>query len=150
VEFSLTKKVFKDQLDPSDDKSYLQEVVNTSTFGFPVNQNGYYKIFDLDKSIFTVGRDVTGEAFLSINTQDHFYRSDSVVPNTRDENSFITIDKVIENEGDEKSTYPYFAEGTFKVNLFEDFYGSTSEMIEGKFRWPIADIKDSELLDVCN
>ena len=150
VEFFLTKKVFKDELDPANETSYVDKVVRASTFGFPVHENGFYKVYDLENSVFTVGRDISAEAFLYIQTKDQYYRSSSVFPVQRIDDSFVTIDNVVVNDGEDKTLYPYIVEGTFKVNLFVGLYGTTSELVEGNFRWPVANIQDSELLDLCD
>ncbi|WKZ59923.1 MAG: hypothetical protein QY309_00255 [Cyclobacteriaceae bacterium] len=151
VDFWIRKKVFKDELDPSNSLSYLGRVMNasTSSIGFPINQNGYYEEYDLENSVFLVNRNLSAEAYLFISTEDEFYRSDSVVPNERDPRSFIRIERVIENTGMDSYDYPYIIEGKFAINLFEGMYGTTSQLVRGNFRWPIGRVEDSELLSLC-
>lgn len=150
VSFRLTKKVFKDELDPENDLSYLNKVINASSIGFPINQNGYYEVYDLENDVFEVSRTSSAEAYLYITTKDKLYRSSSVVPNERDPSSFIRIEKVIENTGEDSDEYPYIIEGTFAVNMFEGHYGTSSQIVEGSFRWPMGRIENSRLLSVCN
>jgi hypothetical protein len=149
VKFQVTKKVFKDELDPRNELSYLNQVVTADSIGFPINTNGYFEVYDLENSVFRVNRNVSAEAYLEIITEDTFYRSSSVVPNERDPNSFIGIDRVIENTGNDSYEYPYLLEGTFKVNLFEGMYGTTSQIVEGDFRWPVGRVENSQILIIC-
>ncbi|MBX2967890.1 MAG: hypothetical protein KF803_00840 [Cyclobacteriaceae bacterium] len=151
VTFWINKKVFKDELNSSNNLSYLGRALNTSTtsIGFPIIQNGYYEVYDLENSVFLVNRNLSAEAQLYITTKDGFYRSTSVVPNERDPGSFIVVERVIENKEADSYSYPYIIEGKFVVNVFEGMYGTTSQIVEGNFRWPIGRIEDSELLSVC-
>lgn len=151
VTFWINKKVFKDELSSSNNLSYLDRMLNTSTtsIGFPIIQNGFYEVYDLENSVFLVNRNLSAEAQLYITTKEGFYRSTSVVPNERDLGSFIVVERVIENKEADSYGYPYIIEGKFVVNLFEGMYGTTSQIVEGNFRWPIGRIEDSELLSVC-
>jgi hypothetical protein len=139
LEFTLGKKTSKDELNLKDALSYTEKVVTAERFAFPVNQNG----FEVSR------RNTSAEAYLSLSTADGLYRSTSVVPNTRDESSFISIDKVVENKGVTAAEYPYLVEGRFMVNLFKGMYGTTSEKVEGKFRWPVSSVPTSELVALC-
>jgi hypothetical protein len=149
INFRIAKKVFKDELDPANSLSYLTRVVHSPGIGFPIPTSGFYKTYDLENNVFEVDRNVSAEAYLSINTKDHLYRSNSIVPNERDPNSFIRIEKVIENSGQDSYDYPYIIEGVFKVNLFEGMYGTTSQMVEGNFRWPVGRVEDLQVLSIC-
>jgi hypothetical protein len=151
VTFWINKKVFKDELSSSNNLSYLGRALNTSTtsIGFPIIEIGYYEVYDLENSVFLVNRNLSAEAQLYITTKDGFYRSTSVVPNERDLGSFIVVERVIENKEADSYNYPYIIEGKFVVNLFEGMYGTTSQIVEGNFRWPIGRIEDSQLLSVC-
>jgi hypothetical protein len=147
--FKLSKKVFTDDLNLQDELSYVRKVVTAKTFGFPINTNGFYEVYDLENDVFEVSKNVSAEADLSLVTADGFYRSTSVVPNTRDGSSFLVIDKVVENKGTMPDTYPYIVEGRFMVDLFKGLYGTTSERVEGKFRWPVGLVQTSELVELC-
>lgn len=149
LSFGLGKKVFKDELNLHNELSYTEKVVTAKTFGFPINTSGFYEVYDPGAGHVEVSRNASAEAYLWLNTADGVYRSTSVVPNTRDDSSFLSIDQVIENKGDMAATYPYIVEGTFMVNLFKGHYGTTSERVEGKFRWPVSLVRTSELVGLC-
>lgn len=150
-DFAVSKKVYKDELDTKDESSYIKKVLNADQFGFPINPAGYFTTYDLENDIFIVDRDVSAEAYFYITTKDdEVYRSSSIVPNERSEDSFFTIDAVTETKDTTFSEYQYIIEGRFKVNMFKGFYGTDSEIMEGNFRCPISSIKNAELLNLCD
>lgn len=149
LSFGIGKKVFKDELNFHNELSYTEKVVTAKTFAFPINPNGFYEVYNPDAGQVEVSRDASAEAYLWLNTTDGIYRSTSVVPNSRDEFSFLSVDKVVENKGAMAATHPYIVEGRFMVNLFKGHYGTTSERAEGKFRWPVSLIRTSELVELC-
>ncbi len=127
----------------------MHHVLNSEKYGFPLNQNGFYSTNDFENEIHTVDRDVSAEAYLWIVTKDgEILRSTSILPNERDEKSYLIINKVIEGSTSDK--FKYIVEGNFSVNLFIGQYGTESEMVEGTFRLPIVEVKNSELLELCN
>lgn len=152
VDFVITKKVFKDELNLSDETSYMQHVLNAKDFGFPTNQRGYFLVFDSENEIFAVSREVSAEGYISIVTNgDEVFNSTSVVPIEREsEQAYLIIDKVIENKKDTKSDYKYIIEGRFKVNLYKTYSSATNKVMEGSFRWPIREVLNSELLILCD
>lgn len=150
VSFSLTKKVFKDELNLSDESSYMTHVLNAENYGFPTILNGYYSVFDLENENFVVSRDVSAEGYLSIVTKEEkVYHSTSVVPHKRDKSSYLIIDKVIENKEVNNNSYGYVVEGRLKVDLVDRDSGIDTKILEGSFRWPIKEIHNSDLLLLC-
>ncbi|MEQ9440003.1 MAG: hypothetical protein RIG62_13190 [Cyclobacteriaceae bacterium] len=150
-DFAVSKKVYRDELDTKDESSYIKKVLNADQFGFPINPGGYFTTYDLENDIFIVDRDVRAEAYFFITTKDdEVYRSTSIVPNERSEESFFSIDAVTETKDTTFSEYQYIVEGRFKVNMFKGFYSTDAEMMEGNFRCPISSIKNAELLNLCN
>ena len=149
--FYLSKKVFFEKLNSSDESSYMKNIIYSDHFGFPTIQSGFYYVYDLENNLFEVPKDVSAEGYLRIFTNDRErYTSSTIVPNQRDERSFLYIDKVIDNKEDTTNAYPYIVEGRFKVDLFKGDYSTESEIVEGNFRWPIAEVKTSELLELCD
>nr|WKN37535.1 hypothetical protein K4G66_02275 [Tunicatimonas sp. TK19036] len=149
-DFAVSKKVYTDELDTKDESSYIKKVLNADQFGFPINPGGFFTTYDLENDIYIVDRDVKAEAYFYLTTvDDEVYRSTSVVPNERSEESFFTIDAITETKDTTFSEYQYIIEGRFKVNMFKGFYGTDSEIMEGNFRCPISSIKNAELLNLC-
>ena len=149
IRLDISKKVFEDELDLEDEFSCMKEMLSAEQFGFPINTSGYYKVYDLENSEFIVEKGVSAEAFLSISTQDEFYRSSSVVPNERDDKSFFKLDSFVAVEDSTVRDYQYIIEGSFSVNLFRGHYGTESETVAGTFRWPVKAVKNSKLLSLC-
>lgn len=148
LNFQIKKKVFVTDLNLADSSDYTKQVLNADQYGFPVNQNGFFSVYDLDNEIFEVPQNVSAEAYLWIVTHNEgLYRSTSVVHNERDPDSNLIINKVIKVD---HALYQYIIEGSFRVNLFEGMYGTTSKIAEGSFRWPVVEIPFSELTDLCN
>lgn len=151
VDFAITQKVFRDELDTSDELSYLKQMLHADQYGFPINQSGYFTVYDLENVVFTVDREVQGEAYFYFTTLNgEVYRSTSIVPNERSEGSYFFLDRVITTADTSITDYQYIIEGRFGVNLFRGSYGTESEMVEGTFRWPVGTIKNTEMLYLCN
>lgn len=150
VRFSISKKIYRDELNQTNELDYLDQVVNDDNFGFPSLNEGYFAVFDFDKPEFVVNRDVRAEAYLSVTTQDERIYTSSIigVPKDRSEDTFFAIDAV-EKQDTTISKYPYIIEGRFSVDLFEGYYGPTFQRSEGSFRLPIFKITNSELLAHC-
>jgi hypothetical protein len=149
IELFFSKKIYKDQINLNNDLSYIDQVANSNTFGFPIKQRGFYEVHDLETGQVEVSRNSSGEVYLNLTTTESFYRSTSVVPNMRDSSSFVNVSGIITNEGPTANEFPYFLEGTFRVNLFKGMYGTISEQVDGKFRWPLGLIRTSDLVKRC-
>lgn len=149
LNFSFSKKVFRDELNFTEDLSYTSNLITSKTFGFPVNPNGFYTVFDLESGNFEVSRNADAEVYLWLDTTEDVYRSTSTIPQVREALSFFSVTKIIATEGEIAYEYPYILEGTFKVNLFKGHYGTSSEQVDGKFRWPVSLVRTSELVDLC-
>ena len=150
VRFSVSKKIYRDELNRTDELGYLDQVLHDNNFGFPVLNEGYFKIFDFEKPEFEVDRDVRAEVYLIVTTQDERIYTSSIIgaPGERSEEAFFAID-AIEEQDTTTSKYSYVIEGRFKVDLFEGHYGPTSRMAEGNFRLPVFKVTNSELLTLC-
>ncbi len=149
ISLGITKKVFKDELNLSDETSYVREVIRSESFGFPVDPNGYHTTLDLDNNIYLVEKGIDAEAFLFFRNGEKTFNSSTIVANERQENSYFNLEKTI-NLGEETSEgYSLIIEGTFRLNMFTDIYGNESVPVEGEFRWPVYTMTNSELLEVC-
>ena len=151
VRFSVSQKIYRDELSRTDELGYLDQVLNSDKFGFPVLNEGYFEVFDFEKPEFVVNRDERAEAYLIITTRDEqiFTSSTAGAPNERSDEAFFAID-AIKKQDTTVSEYPYVIEGRFKVDLFEGHYGSTFQMAEGSFRLPVFKVTNSEIFGLCN
>ena len=151
LRFSVSQKIYKDELSRTDELGYLDQVLNADKFGFPVMNEGYFEIFDFEKPEFVVNRDESAEAYLIVTTQGGqiFTSSTSGTPNERSDEAFFAID-AIKKQDTTISEYPYVIEGRFKVDLFEGYYGPTFRMAEGSFRLPVFKVTNSEISGLCN
>ena len=149
VYFDISKKVFEDELNSEDEFSYMKEMLSADQFGFPVNSSGYYKVYDPENVEFIVEKGVSAEVYLDISNRGKFYRSSSVVPNERANESFFKLDNFTTVEDSTVKDYQYIIEGSFSVNLFGGDDETESKTITGTLRWPVKAIKNSKLLSLC-
>lgn len=147
--FGITRKVFKDELDLSDETSYTRSIVASQSFGFPVDTNGYYTIADFDEDLFVVEKGIDGEAFLYFKQGEDVFNTATLVPNNRDSGSYFNLEKTIDLGEETPEGYRFIIQGSFRVNMFPDNYGNESVQVEGEFRWPVYSMTNSEILEVC-
>jgi hypothetical protein len=140
-------------LDPADEFSYSDRLVNASEFVFPFGIEAFYSTYNENENKL-IPNVTVATAYLHLSTKDHIYTSSSVAATERAEEAFFKVDNIAKVNNDVEADYHYIIEGSFTVDMYEELNGPVVrpervvKIVTATFRWPLRMVPTSRLLEL--